>query len=142
MPECVSQEGLADADVSDDRDMVMRLDEAERSELGEQSLVEVNLGGGVPAFEAGVGLESSFLGAKSGGEAIASLHLVGEHEEKEVLVRGFVLASEEKPLGQGIEHARELQPAEHGSKIGFDGFGHCESPFLDKGLFPSGRAYC
>jgi hypothetical protein len=142
MPECVGEEGFADTDVSDDSDMVMRFDEAERSELGEQSLVEVNLGGGVPAFETRVGFEASVLGAKSGGAAIAALNLVGEHEKQEVLVRGLVLTSEEKPLRQGIEHARELQPSEHGSKIGFDGFGHCESPFLDRGLVASGRAYC
>jgi hypothetical protein len=129
MPECVSQEGLADADVADDSDMVMRFDEAERGELGEQSLVEVNLGGSVPVFEAGVLFEPSFLGAKSGGEAIAALRLVGEHEEQEVLVRGFVLTRKKEPFGQGIEHARKLQSPEHSSKIGFDGFGHCESPF-------------
>jgi hypothetical protein len=70
------------------------------------------------------------------------LSFVGENEEKEVLVRSLVLASEKKPLGQGIEHARELQSPEHGSKIGFDGFGHWESPFWDRGFVPSGRAYC
>jgi hypothetical protein len=142
MAECVSEEGLADADVADDSDVVMRLDEAERGELGEQSLVEVNLGGGVPVLESGVGLEASLLGAQGDGEAIAPLSFVREYEEQEVLVWGFVLASEKEPLGQGIEHARELQSPKHGSKIGFDGFSHCDSPFWDMGFVPSGRAYC
>jgi hypothetical protein len=141
MSECVSEEGFADTDVADDGDVVMRFDEAERGELGEQSLVEVNLGGRVPVFETGFGLEASFLGAKSRGESIATLSLVGEDKEKEVLVRGFVLSSENKPLGQRIEHARELESPEHGAKIGFDGFGHCDSPLWGLG-WESGRAYC
>ena len=134
MPECVSEEGLADADVADDSDVVMRLDEAERGELGEQSLIEVNAGGRVPVLQVRVGLEASFLGAKSGREGVATLSLVGEDEEKEVLVRGFILASEKEPLGQGIEHARKLQSPKDGSKIGFDGFGHRDSPFWEEGF--------
>ena len=112
----------------------MRFDEAERGELGEQSLVEVNLGGGIPVLESGVWLEAGFLGAQGDGEAIAPLSFVGEDEEKEVLVRGFVLSSEQKPLGQGVEHARELESPEDGSKIGFDGFGHRDSPFWEEGF--------
>jgi hypothetical protein len=109
MSECVSEEGLSDADVADDGDVMMRADETQRGEFGEQSLVEVNLGGGVPVFESGAKVELSLLNPKSDRKAIATLSLVGEHEEQEVLVRGFVLASEKKPLGQGVEHARELQ---------------------------------
>jgi hypothetical protein len=112
----------------------MRFDEAERGELGEQSLIEVNAGGRVPVLQVRVGLEASFLGAKSGREGVATLSLVGEDEEKEVLVRGFVLSSEQKPLGQGVEHARELESPEDGSKIGFDGFGHRDSPFWEEGF--------
>jgi hypothetical protein len=62
--ESMSKEGFSDADVTDDGDMVMGFDEAKRGELGEQSLVEVNLGGGVPVLESGVGLETSLAGTK------------------------------------------------------------------------------
>jgi hypothetical protein len=88
MSECVSEEGLSDADVADDGDVMMRADETQRGEFGEQSLVEVNLGGGVPVFESGAKVELSLLNPKSDRKAIATLSLVGE---------------------QGVEHARELQ---------------------------------
>jgi hypothetical protein len=142
VPEGMSEEGFANADVTDDGDMVMGFDEAEGGELGEEGLVEVNLRGGVPVLEARVGLEPSLLGAQGGGEAIATLTFVGEDEKEEVLVRGFLLAREEEPFGKGIQHAREFESTEHGSKVGFDGFGHCDSPFRDMIFVPSGRAYC
>jgi hypothetical protein len=142
VPESVSEEGFSDADMAHDGDVVMGFDESKGGELTEQGLVEVNLSGRVPVFESRVGLEPSLLGAQSGGETLATLALVGEHEKEEVLVRGFLLSCEDEPFRQGIEHARELESAKHGSEVGFNGFGHCDSPFWDRGFVARGRAYC
>jgi hypothetical protein len=140
--ESVGEKGFSDADVANDGEVVMRFDEPKGGEFGEQSLVEVNPSGGVPVFESRGGLEPSLLGAQSCGETLAALGLIGEDEKKEVLVRGFLLASEDEPLRQSIEHTRELETAKHGSEVGFNGFGHCDSPFWDRGFVPRGRAYC
>jgi hypothetical protein len=131
MAEGMGEEGFSDADVADDGDVVTGLDEAEGGELGEESFVEVDLGGGVPVFESGVGLEPSLVGPNGGGEAVAALRFVGKDEQKEVLVGGSVLASQKKPLRQRIEHTGQPESPEDGSKVGFNGFGHGASPFWD-----------
>jgi hypothetical protein len=51
MSESVSEKSLADADVSDERNVVMGFDETQGGELGEHRLVEGNPGGRVPVLE-------------------------------------------------------------------------------------------
>jgi len=61
--ERAGQKGLADADGPEDDDLPVRLDEAQAGQLGEDALVEVDLGALVPAFEGHVGVEARGVGA-------------------------------------------------------------------------------
>src|ERR1700758_1429976 len=77
-------------------------------------------------------------------QAVAWRVFVAENQQQPILMRHFLLSGEHEPLGQGIQHARELQPPQHDFQIGTDPFGsHWESsPFFEDGSRPaSGRAY-
>jgi hypothetical protein len=120
----------------------MRLEEAKRDDLVEQRLVERHLGGVVPRFELHRWIEVSPLRAQRAREAVAARGLVGEHEQEEVLVRHLLLSRESEAIGQRVEHARELEPAQDGLEIGCDCFGgHVFSSGFSVSRDASGSAY-
>jgi len=102
--EGVRQEGLADADWADDRDVRVGFEEAQRDELVPQRPVVGDLRGGVPALELHLRVEVAALGAQAGGAAIAATDLVSEDEQQQVLVGHLLLTREREPLGQRVEH--------------------------------------
>jgi hypothetical protein len=51
-------------------------------------------------------------------EAVATRTLAGENEEEEVLVRHLLLSRENEALGERVEHARDLEPAQDGLEVG------------------------
>jgi hypothetical protein len=141
--EGVRQVGFPYADGPDDGDVVMRLDEAQRGELVEERTVELDLRGRVPALELAVGLGVGALRAERGGLAIAARGLIAERQEREVLVRHLPLARQRETLEHGVEHAGELQAAQHRLQLGRDDVGvHSVSPSsLRRSRRASGRAY-
>jgi len=126
--ECVCEEGLANADGANDRDVPVRLDEPHRDELVEQLLVVLHFRRRVPALELHVGLEERALGAGRRCGAVAALALVGEQEEQEVLVRHLLLACKHEALGERVEELAEAQSAHGGLEVGADRIGHSSSP--------------
>ena len=82
----VGEKGFADADGADEGDVVMRLQEAERDELGEEGAIEGDVGGGVPVLELGARVEARPLRPQGGGQAVPARDLVGEDKQEEVLV--------------------------------------------------------
>ena len=121
--EGVGEEGLADADGADDGDVGVGLEEAQRDELVEQRAVEGDLGGRIPRLELHRGIEAGALGAERDGLAVAAGGLVAEDEQQEVLVRHLLLARQDEPLGQRVEHAGELEAPEDGPEVGRDRIG-------------------
>ena len=107
--ERVGEEGLADADRSDDRDMGVVLDEAQRAQLVPQLGVVADVGGGVPRLELVRGVEAGALGPELRGGAVAAGDLVGEDQQEEVLVGHLLLPSEREALGQGVEDRSQLE---------------------------------
>jgi len=101
--ESVGKEGLSDADVADDGDVVVLFEEAQRHELVEQSSVEGDVGGFVPVFDSGLGIEPAPLRADDGSHAVTAGGLVAEHKYEEVLVGHLLLAGEDEALGQGVQ---------------------------------------
>jgi hypothetical protein len=59
------EEGLADADWTDDEHVVVGVQEAKRGELVEESVVEGDVGRRVPGLELGLGVERSLLCLRS-----------------------------------------------------------------------------
>ena len=105
--ERVREKGLSDADGTDDGHVAVRLDEAHRDELVEQLLVVLDLRRRIPSFEVHAGSELRALRACRRGGAIATLTLVGEQEEEEVLMRHLLLAREGDALGERVEQLAE-----------------------------------
>jgi len=140
--EGVSEEGLADAHVPDDGDVVVGFEEAQRGEFVEQGAVELDLGGLVPPLELGVPLQVAPLGPDGGRLAVAAGGLVAEREEQQVLVGHLLLAGEHEPLGKGIEHPGELEALQDGLQFGGDDvWVHGSSPSSVRSRDASGRAY-
>ena len=137
----VGEEALADADGPDEGDVVMRLQEAEGDELGEEGTIEGDMGRGVPVLELGAGVEAGPLRPQGGGQAVPTRHLVGEDEQEEVLGRQRLLAHEGEALGERVEHAGEPEATQHGLQVGRDRVrGHAGSPSSRRAAAGSGRA--
>ena len=77
--EGVGEEGLADPDRADDRDMGVGVEEAERDQLVPERLVVADLGGGIPGFELEGRVEPGALSAGEGGLALAARDFVTQH---------------------------------------------------------------
>jgi hypothetical protein len=83
--EGLGDEGLADADGSENADVTMRFEEAQADELREHALVEGNLRGLVPELGTHRGIESGFGGAIVGGGVVAPCDLVGEDHQEQII---------------------------------------------------------
>ena len=144
VPEGVREKRFADADRTDDRNVRMRLEKPQRRELIEQRAIEGHLRGRIPGVEVHGGIEARALHAQGDSQTIAARRLVAEYEQQEIVVRHLLLAGEEHPLGQGVEHASELQATEHGFQIRADDFSgrHSDSPSeAGRSATGSGKAY-
>ena len=88
-------------------------------------------------------IQAGFLHAERDAEAVASGDFVAEDEEQQILMRHLLLAREREALRQGVEHARELEPAQDGFQIRTDRVGgHWDSsPVVDRAAARSGNAY-
>ena len=129
MAEGVGEEGLADADGADDRDVGVGLEEAERRELVEQGAIEGHLRGGVPRLELHAGVEAGALDAGGHGQRVPPGRFVAEDDQEEVLIGQLLLAGQAEPLGQGVEHPGELEATEDGAEVGRNRIGrHAGSP--------------
>jgi hypothetical protein len=95
----VGEKTLADADGADEGDVVMRLQEAERDELGEERAIEGDVGGGVPVLELGARVEARPLRPQGSGQAVPARHLVGEDEQE------CVFRSSRSPRSEHRDHA-------------------------------------
>lgn len=121
--ERMGEKRFADADGADDRDVRVCIEEAERRELVEQRPVEGDLRGGVPGLESHGGIEVGFLDAQRHGQTLPACDFVTEHLQEQILVGQLLLARQCQPLGERVEHARQLQPSQHGFQIGTDHIG-------------------
>src|SRR5439155_4136139 len=139
--ESLGEEGLADADGADDRDVGVGFEEAQRDQLVEERLVEGHLGGGIPGLELHGRIELGALGAERGGLAVAARDLVAQDQEQEVGGRDLLLAGEGDAFRQAVEQARELEAAQYGAQIGREGVGGHESTSPFGSGWVKGRAY-
>jgi len=141
--EGLGETGFADADGTDDGDVRMGVEEAQRRELIEEGAVEGDFRGAIPGLQSHGGIQTSFLDAERDGEAVAPRDFVAEDLQQEILMRELLLARPREAIGQRIEHARQLQPSPDGFEIGADriGGGHCESSPSDDVAGRSGSAY-
>ena len=125
----MSEEGFTDASWADDGDMGAGLEEAQTDELVEQSAVVGYLGRGIPTLELLVRVELGTGGAADGGSTVTAADLVGQGEQKQVLVGHFLLARQGKAIGQGIEQTTEFEASQHGLELWLDDIGgHVSSP--------------
>src|SRR5262245_42388259 len=95
-------EGLADADRSEDDDVAVRFDEAKAGELREQSLVERDFSGLVEVLEPHLRIEPGDGSAALSCSCVASVDLVGEQEEEQLLERHALLVGEREALRQNV----------------------------------------
>ena len=144
MRERVGKKRLADAHRPDDRDVRVRLEEAERDEFVPQRAVVGDFRSLVPALKLHLRVEVAALGAHGSGAAVAAADLVGEHEQEQVLVGHLLLPSDGEPLRQRVEYRRELEAPERGLEVSGDQVGgHGSSPSgLSRSREACGRAYC
>ena len=73
-------------------------------------------------------LEEGTLCTRRRGRAVATLALVGEQQEQEILVRHLLLAGEREALGKRVEEFAEAQAAHRGLEVRADWIGHESSP--------------
>ena len=118
--EGMREKGLADADGADDGDVRVGVEEAQRGELVEERAIEGDLRGGVPSVQAHVRIQAGLLDPQRDGEAVAPRDFVAEDLEQQIVMRHLLLAREREPLGQRVEHARQLEPPQDGFQIGTD----------------------
>ena len=115
--ESVRQKGLAHADRSHDQHVPPCLQKAQGGEFVQHRSIERDLGGVIPLLELGALFEARTLRAQGSRLAVSTRYLIAQDQEQEVLVRHFLLAGQGEPLGQGVENARELEPAEYGAQV-------------------------
>ena len=70
-----------------------------------------------------MGSKRAFCDPERDGEAVAPRDFVAEDLQQEILMRHLLLAREREPLGQRVEHARQLQPPQDGFQIRTDHIG-------------------
>ena len=68
-------------------------------------LVVRDLGAGIPVLQTHGGIELRLGRPRADGHAVAPGHLVGEHQQQEILVRHFLLAGQGEALGEGVQDA-------------------------------------
>ena len=113
-------EGLADADGSDDGDVRVGLEKAQRDQLVPQLGVVTDLGGRVPGLDLVRGIEAGTLGPELGRDAVAPRDLVGEDQQEEVLVGHLLLPGEGEAIWQRVEDRPQLEALEDLFQIGGD----------------------
>lgn len=118
MAEGVREKRFADADRADDRDVGVGVEKAQGGELIEQRAVKRHLGGRIPRLQAHRGIQPRLLHAQRDGETLAPCDFVAEDLQQEILVRHLLLARECEALGEGVEHARQLEPSQDGLRSG------------------------
>jgi hypothetical protein len=68
----------------------------------------------IPLLEGHGGIEMGLGSAHGDSGTVAARHLVGEHQEEEVLVRHLLLTGEgDEALGKRVEEATELEATQH-----------------------------
>jgi hypothetical protein len=70
-----------------------------------------------------VGSKAGFLHTERDGQAVAAGGFVAEDLQQEIVMRHLLLAREREPLGERVEHARQLQPPQDGFEIRTDHVG-------------------
>jgi len=125
--ERLGQEALADADGADEQDVLAAVEELQGEGGVEQAAVEAYGGGPVEVLEAAELLEAGLAQPKLEAPVVAAAHLVDEEELEEVGVVELVAASEGDALGQGVEHATELESLEQRAEL-CGGGGHRGAP--------------
>jgi hypothetical protein len=139
--EGVREKRFADADRADDRDVGVGVEEAQGGELIEQRAVKRHLGGRIPRLQAHRGIQPRLLHAQRDGETLAPCDFVAEDLQQEILVRHLLLARECEALGEGVEHARQLEPSQDGFEIRADDIrSHADSSPSEAAAGRSGRA--
>src|SRR5579862_3571952 len=123
--ESVGDEGLADADGPENDDVPMRLQEAQRTELCEELLVEGDLGRLVEPLERHVGVELGVGDSVGDGGVVAPCDLVGDEQGEDLLERHTLRLREVEPLGQRVEDAAEAQAAQRRGELRGGGLAHC-----------------
>src|SRR5262245_19311547 len=98
----VGEEGLADADRTQDYGIAMVLDEAERNELAQHPAVVGHLGTLVPALQSHVGVEPGGVSATVCRVAVPTGDFIGEKQKRQRLPR----RAWRKPMGR--EQAQAL----------------------------------
>jgi hypothetical protein len=115
-----SEERLADSDGPHDDGVVTGLDEAQRAQLRPDGVVVGDFGGVVPAIQGHGRVELGGAGAPVGAGGLASGDLVGEDELEELGVAHAAGLGEGETLGERVEAAAELHPAQQRSQFGGD----------------------
>jgi len=138
--EGMREKGLPHADGPDDGDVGMGVEKTQRRELVEEGAIEGHLRGGVPRLQDHRGIQPGLLHPEGHAQTIAPGDFITQDEQQEIVRRHLLLAREREPLGERIEDARELEPAQDGFQIGTDAIGrHGASP--SGGAARSGSAY-
>jgi hypothetical protein len=78
-------------------------------------------------------------GAQGDGSGVAASDLVGEDDQQEVLVGHRLLAGEREAVGQRVEQAAELEPAQRRLELRCDDVGGHRAPPRSAGTSGSGR---
>jgi hypothetical protein len=99
-----SHERFADADGSEDDDVPLVLEKTQAGKLGEQTLVETDLGGFVEQLQAHRGVETGFAGATLRSTTVPAPDFIGqhEHEQEQLLEREVLLVGEHESVRQGV----------------------------------------
>lgn len=109
--ESLSQEGLADADRSDEQDVLLALKEVQGEGFVEMATVELDWRGPVEVLEPDLLLQAGGQESSFECEMVATLHFVGQDQREECGVIELLGTCQGKPVRQRCQELARLETA-------------------------------
>jgi hypothetical protein len=116
----LGEEGLADPDRADEKDVLLLLEEVQRKELVEVAAIELDGCRPVEVIEGDPFFEASLKETPFELLGVPALDLVGKDEREEGGVIELLGACEGQPVRQGRDRLAELEPFEEGNEVRFE----------------------